>query len=107
MIKTSLLRNQQRMPPKILDFPLKQNYNIKPMEHINQINLKTPQTEHEYDDYSYFVYGLVKQYKPRTTFEVGLGPTANSTCAIVQAHFENSLQKNQERERELSLRSRY
>jgi len=58
---------------------------------INKFNLKTPDERKLYDDYSYFVYGLIKQYEPKTTFEVGLGPTANTTCAIVQALYENSL----------------
>ena len=58
---------------------------------INNVNLKTPEERKVYDDYSYFVYGLVKQYEPKTTFEVGLGPTANTTCAIVQALYENSV----------------
>lgn len=58
---------------------------------INKINLKTPEEKRLYDDYSYFVYGLVKQYEPKTTFEIGLGPTANTTSAIVQALYENSL----------------
>jgi hypothetical protein len=57
---------------------------------INKNNLKTPEERKLYDDYSYFVYGLVRQYEPKTTFEIGLGPTANTTCAIVQALFENS-----------------
>jgi len=58
---------------------------------INKINLKTPEERKLYDDYSYFIYGLVKQYEPKTTFEIGLGPTANTTCAVVQAIYENSL----------------
>jgi hypothetical protein len=58
---------------------------------INKFNLKSPEERKSYDDYSYFVYGLVKQYEPNITFEIGLGPTGNTTCAIVQALYENSL----------------
>jgi hypothetical protein len=58
---------------------------------INSNNLIAPSDRNKYGDYSYFVYGLVKQYEPKITFEIGLGPTANSSAAIIQAHYENSL----------------
>ena len=61
---------------------------------INNFNLKSPEERNKYDDYSYFVYGLVKQYEPNITFEIGLGPTANTSCAIVQALYENSISSN-------------
>lgn len=64
-------------------------YNI--IMEINKANLKSPEEKSTYGDYSYFVYGLVRQYEPRITLEVGLGPYGNSSCAIIQALYENSL----------------
>ena len=49
---------------------------------------------HELDfDYSYFVYGLVRQLKPKVVFEVGLGYNAYTGASVVQALVENSQQE--------------
>jgi|LauGreDrversion4_2_1035121.scaffolds.fasta_scaffold19984_3 predicted O-methyltransferase YrrM len=45
----------------------------------------------EYSDYSYFVYGLIKQYQPRQVFEVGLGPHGHTSFAILSAMKENNI----------------
>ena len=44
-------------------------------------------------DYSYFVYGLVKQLKPKVVFEVGLGHMGYTGASVVQALEENSKQR--------------
>ncbi|MAF24998.1 hypothetical protein CL634_05420 [bacterium] len=44
-------------------------------------------------DYSYFVYGLVKQLKPKVVFEVGLGDNAYTGASVAQALEENSRQR--------------
>jgi hypothetical protein len=43
-------------------------------------------------DYSYFVYGLVRQLKPHNVLEIGLGPNGYTGASVVQALEENSRQ---------------
>lgn len=45
----------------------------------------------EYDDYAYFIYGLIRQYKPKQVFEVGLGPHGHTAFSILTALKENSV----------------
>lgn len=45
----------------------------------------------EYSDYSYFVYGLIKQYQPKQVFEVGLGPHGHTSFAVLSAMKENNI----------------
>lgn len=44
--------------------------------------------------YAYFSYGLVRQYKPKTVIEVGLGPEALAAHSILCALEENDLEGN-------------
>ena len=44
-------------------------------------------------DYSYFVYGLVRQLKPNVVFEIGLGTNGYTGASVVQALVENSRQR--------------
>lgn len=46
-------------------------------------------TAPRYDDYSFFVYGLIRQLHCRSVFEVGLGPYGNTAKAILTAFKEN------------------
>jgi predicted O-methyltransferase YrrM len=48
----------------------------------------------EYDDYSYFIYGLIRQYRPRQVLEVGLGPHGHTAFSILTALKENGIKNS-------------
>lgn len=49
------------------------------------------ETNSEYGDYAYFIYGLIRQYQPKQVFEVGLGPHGHTAFAILSAMKENNI----------------
>lgn len=60
---------------------------------MNQYQPKGIKEYNELDfDYSYFVYGLVRQLKPQNVLEIGLGPHGYTGASVLQALEENSHQ---------------